>query len=334
MGPALLSDCYKLHWEECADLPSPLCFASVALHDNKAYVMAGETPDDDNYSPVYVYDINKNQWDRLPPPGQHKGKLQIIDSKLTVIGGVDNVTKKITNKVTTFNRIRWTTYYPNLLRARVGPGTVSHLDYVIVAGGELDHNIFGDDIEVLNYKLSSHWVKARMKLPETMWHPSLTISDDQLYIIGYCDTIDSTNTTYKVPVNTVTSSATSNPSADWIQIYLGPYHTIAVIPNSCPPIILGSSYKKNSVKVDILIFNVLNKRWDLVYGFKYEQMAFATLPIHHDSILCIGGCTDVTSPEKVKMNSVTKVNKGSIELDYMTATVGQKTGIEGNCVIV
>ena len=89
----------------------------------------------------------------------HKGKLQIIDSRLTVIGGVDNVTKKITNKVTTFNRIRWTMYCPNLIRARVGPSTVSHLDYVNAAGGELDHNIFGDNIEVLNDKLSSHWVK-------------------------------------------------------------------------------------------------------------------------------------------------------------------------------
>ena len=329
MGPALLSDCYELHWEECADLPSALGFASAALHDNKAYVMAGEAPEDDTYNLVYVYDININQWDRLPPPGQHKGKLQIIDSKLTVIGGVDNVTKKITNKVTTFNRIRWTTYYPNLIRARVGPGTVSHLDYVIVAGGELDHNIFGDDIEVLNYKLSSHWVKARMKLPETMWHPSLTISDDHLYIIGYCDTIDSTNTTHKVPVNTVTSSATSNSSADWIQIYLGPYHTIAVIPNSCPPIILGSADNKN---VDILIFDVPNNRWSTVSCFKYGQRAFAIIPIHHDSVLSIGGCTDVTSPEKAKMNSVTKVNRGSIKLDYMVATVGQKP--IGTCVII
>ena len=194
----------------------------------------------------------------------------------------------------------------------------------------MDHNIFSDDIEVLNYKLSSHWIKARMTLPETMWHPSLAISDDHLYIIGHCDTIGSTNITYKIPVNTIILSAskhTSNPSVNWTQINLGPYHTIAVIPNSCPPVILGST---DSLEVDIMMLDVPNNYWMNIYTFKYEQLAFAIVPIHHDSILCIGGCTDVTSPEQAKIHSVTKVNRGSIELDYMIATVGSKT----SCVIL
>ena len=151
-----------------------------------------------------------------------------------------------------------------------------------------------------------------------------------LYIIGHCDTIGSTNTTYKIPVNTVILSVTkhtSNPSVDWTQINLGPYHTIAVIPNSCPPVILGST---DSLKADIMMLDVPNNRWRNIYTFKYEQLAFAIVPIHHNSILCIGGCTDVTSPEQAKMHSVTKVNRGSIELDYMTATVGSKV----SCIIL
>ena len=43
------------------------------------------------------------------------------------------------------------------------------VDYVIVAGGVIDDNTYSDDIELLNYKQSSHWVIARMKLPEAMW---------------------------------------------------------------------------------------------------------------------------------------------------------------------
>ena len=170
MGPALLSDCYGLQWQECADLPSALCFPSVALHDDKAYVMAGEAPKDDTYNIVCVYDISSNQWDKLPPPGQHKGKLQIIDSKLTVIGGVDNVTKKITNKGTTFNRIRWTTYYPpNLLQATQGWTQCNEpLGPRHYCRKRIGSQHFGDDTKILDYKLSSYWVKARIKFPETM----------------------------------------------------------------------------------------------------------------------------------------------------------------------
>ena len=89
MVPVLQSSCYNPIWGKCADLPSLLYYASVALHDNKVYTMAGDAPDDDTYNYIhYVYDINSNQWDRLPPPGQRQGSLQkIINSKLTVIGG-------------------------------------------------------------------------------------------------------------------------------------------------------------------------------------------------------------------------------------------------------
>ena len=124
--------------------------------------MAGDAPDDDTYHYVYVYDINGNQWDRFPPPGQRKGTLQIINSNLTVIGGWDNTTRKSINKVITYNNNSWKNIYPNMNKARVKPGVVTHLDYVIVAGGALDDKTFSDDIEVLNYKQSSHWVIANV----------------------------------------------------------------------------------------------------------------------------------------------------------------------------
>ena len=97
--------------------------------------MAGMAPVDDIYDYVYVYDINSNQWDRLPPPGQYVGSLQIINSKITVIGGRDNTTNKITNKVTTYKNNSWSNEHPNLLKARNRPGVLTHLDYVIVTGG-------------------------------------------------------------------------------------------------------------------------------------------------------------------------------------------------------
>ena len=244
MVPSLQSGYYQLTWEKCSDLPSPLYYASIALHDNKVYTMAGDAPDNNTHYYVYVYDINGNQWDRLPRPGQYRGRLQMINGNLTVIGGRDNTTRKRTNKVTTYNNNSWKKIYPNMIKARLKPGVVTHLDYVIVAGGALDDKTFGDDIEVLNYKQSSHWVIARMKLPEPMWVPSLTISDDLLYIVGYSITTGRTNAAHKVPVDIITSSAaqlTSNQTAHWTKLPPTPHLNTAVIPNSCPPVIIGGS---------------------------------------------------------------------------------------------
>ena len=318
MVPALESGCYQLIWEKCADLPSPFYSASVALHDNKVYTMAGDAPDDDTYDYVYVYDINSNQWDRLPPPGQHMGRLQIINSKLTVIGGWDNTTKKITNKVTTYNNNNsWSNEYPNLLKARLRPGVLTHLDYVIVAGGKLEVNTFNDDIEFLNYKQSSHWVVVSMKLPEAMWAPSLTKSDDMLYIVGYGRANGyRSKAAYAVSVDMVTSSAaqlTSNQTAHWTKLPPAPNADTAIIPNSCPPTIIGG--KNHGVKTDnIRVLDVPNNSWKKIALLTTARSNTAVVPINCDSILVIGGTTGGRGIEGAKAHSISKVEKGTVRL--------------------
>ena len=99
---ALQSGCYKHTWERCADLPSPMYTASAVLHKENIYVMAGVVPQDETLDYVFSYNINNTEWSRLPLTGHYYGILQIINDQLTVIGGQDNDTKQITNKVSTF----------------------------------------------------------------------------------------------------------------------------------------------------------------------------------------------------------------------------------------
>ena len=278
--------------------------------------MAGDAPDDDIYRYVYVYDINGNQWDRLPPPGQYWGRLQIINSKLTVIGGRDNTTRKRTNKVITYNNNSWDNSYPSMIKARNKPGVVTHLDYVIVAGGVLDDKTISDDIEVLNYKQSSHWVIARMKLPEPMRSPSLTISDDLLYIVGYTRATGRTNAAYQLPVDTITSSAaqlTSNQTAHWTKLPSAPHFETAIIPNSCPPVIIGGNIQ-GVPTVDIRVLDVPNNCWKKIASLTTARSCTAVVPINHDSILVIGGCTGGIGFEEAKAHSTTRVEKGTVRL--------------------
>ena len=50
---------------------------------------------------IYCYDIPTDQWEYLPPYKHIQGKLQIINSKLTIIGGWDRTTSKPTSDVLT-----------------------------------------------------------------------------------------------------------------------------------------------------------------------------------------------------------------------------------------
>ena len=280
--------------------------------------MAGVAPDRATYDYVYVYDVNGNQWDRLPPPGQRQGTLQIINSNLTVIGGRDTTTNKITNKVTTYNNNSWSKTYPNTIKTRLRPGAVTHLDYVIVAGGYLDDGTFSDDIEVLNYKQSSHWVIARMKLPKPMRLPSLTISDDLLYIVGYTTaTGKRRRAAYQLPVDIITSSAaqlTSNQTAHWTKLPPAPHYNTAIIPNSCPPVIIGGNDIQCVPTVDIRVLDVPNNSWKKIASLTTARVSTAVVPINHDSILVIGGYSGGRRIEEAKANSMTTVEKGSVRL--------------------
>ena len=283
--------------------------------------MAGMAPDDDTYDYVYVYDINNNQWDRLSPPGQRKGSLQIINSKLTVIGGWDNTTEKITNKVTTYTNNSWRNEYPNLLKARVKPGALTHSDYVIVAGGVLDDNTYSDDIEFLNYKQASHWVIAKMKLPEAMWVPSLTITDDTLYIVGYTKSnANRTSAVYKVSIDMITSATsqlTSNQTPHWTILPPAPHYFTATMPNSCncPPVIIGGKDNIQYVPtVDIRVLDVPNNSWKKIASLTTARASTAVVPINHDSILIIGGCTGGRGFEEAMTHCVNTVEKGTVRL--------------------
>ena len=117
-----------------------------------------------NIKCMHEYNINTDQWGQLIPSGHYYGIPHIIGGRLAIIGGRLSATKKMTNKLSTFDEDSqtWTSYYPDLFSVRSKPGVVSHLEHVIVAGGvrptaeDDDTPVVQDDIEVLNWIENSH----------------------------------------------------------------------------------------------------------------------------------------------------------------------------------
>ena len=322
--PALQSGCYELTWEKCADLPSPMYLASAVLHNEKVHVMAGDAPDDNTLHYVYTYDIHSNHWDTLPPPGHAFGVLQIIDGKLSVIGGKDNITAtEATNKVSTFINNKWTQQYPNMLKSRVRPGVATYSDYVIVAGGMRDINTAYDDIELLYYKQSPHWIRTNINLPEPMADISLTIADDLLYIAGYLTSDDKWSTkSYKIAADKITSSVaqppTSSQTVQWTTIPSTPHYSTAIIPNSCPPVIIGGDDLQDVPTADVAM---LKQSWSKVASLSSPRRSVAVVPINCDSILVIGGTTGGKTVEEDDAHSMTTVEKGTVKRSHTVAAI-------------
>ena len=322
MVPALQSGYYQLTWENCTDLPSPMYDASAVQHNDNVYVMAGDAPQDDTHYHVFSYNININEWSRLPHPGHYKGTLQILNGELTVIGGRNNANHKRTNRVSTFNN-NWSNHFPNMLQSRDRPGVVTHENHMIVLGGNIDDGISTDDIEVLNLTQAPQWRKSTIKLPEPMWGISLTTSHDQLYIVGY-STSDGKRSSkaYQIPVDSIISSSdhspTSGQSVKWATLPSAPHYYTALVPHSYPLVIIGGSDIQGVPTSDVSILDTTKNKWDRLASLHTARIGVAVVPINPKSILVIGGCTGGKGAARAMADCLSTVEKGTV--NYTVAT--------------
>ena len=151
------------------------------------YVTAGSAPDDNTKNNVFCYNINTDHWTVLPQPGHRFGVLHMLDDRLTIFGGIDPVTKRRFNKVTTYNNDTnsWYSHYPDILNIRFKPGVITYNDYVIVMGGMSSSDNILDIIELMDYHNEMKWKNISLKLPVPMWAIKPTISGDNITIVGY-----------------------------------------------------------------------------------------------------------------------------------------------------
>ena len=318
--PTLTSGRYHIKWTQLADFPVPLHGADLAVQDKKVYVTVGDSPVEDSYHQVYVYDINTDQWGQLPPSGHYYGIPHIIGGRLAIIGGRLSATKKRTNKVSTFDEDSqtWTSYYPDLLSVRSRPGVISHLEHVIVAGGgrptaeDDDTPVVQDDIEVLNWIENSQWRKVSIKLPVPMYAFTPTISDDYLLVVGY-------KSAYKMPVTNITSSIDQQHDSDtptkWTELTAADHWWTALVPSSSPPVVVGEwNHGDGASTADIKMYDNCNKSWKKIGSLSSARSSVAVAAVYNNAIVVIGGCSKGDTITNRDSSSLTVVELGQAEL--------------------
>ena len=319
--PALTSSRYYIKWIQLADLPVSLYGACVAVQDKKVYITGGHSPVEDADHQIYVYDINADQWNQLPPSGHYYGIPHIIGGKLAIIGGRLSATKKRTNKVSTFDEDSqtWTSYYPDLISVRSRPGVVSHLEHVIVAGGVLDDTLAQNDIEALNWPENSHWRRVSIKLPVPMYAFTPTISDDHLLIVGYHGgDMKVYRDAYVIPVANITTTINQHNSeipTKWTKLTKADHWDTALVPSSSPPVVVGGEDATATIPTaDIKIYENSNKSWKKIGSLSSARSSVAVAAVYNNAIVVIGGYTKGDNMTNATSSTLTVVELGQAEL--------------------
>ena len=303
-------------------------YAHATSDDNNIYIGGGVSPDKDAIHQVCRYTIQGDKWSTLPLPTQYYSIPQVVNGRVTLFGGRDMKSGKVTDQVSTFHDENgtWHTDYPPMLVARTRPAVVPHNSDVIVAGGKgEDTTVVLDDIEVLNI-IDSKWIKLGVQLPKPMWGISATASAKSFHIVGYngadnhcyndAYTIAIDHITYALAVDQQQSSeGTVKAQNPWVSLPDAPLWYSALVPTSTPPVILGGENKNGEVVATAAIYDQATQLWRQIDSVKLlTNVAYTTAALAgKNAIIVIGGCTDTKTTNAASSTSLTKVTKVEFE---------------------
>ena len=292
--PTLTSGKYYLKWKRLADFPAAVNNAHLALQDRKVYVSGCNSPNGHAEHQVFVYEIDNDRWGQLPTPDHYCTIPHIIGGKLTLIGGYMSGTDKVTNKVSTFDQTKqsWMSYYPNLLSGRSLPGVVTHMEYVIVAGGEI-HDDVSNDIEILDWVENSQWKRISVRLPMPMYALQLTIFSDDLIIVGYANAGFDRHV-YNVPVSYLIATSSGLPQfafTKWVKLTKTIHKGSYLVRGLFPLTVVGGLNKKHEPIADVMMYDRSTENWKKIGSLSFARSRVGVAAINDNAIIIIGGCT-------------------------------------------
>ena len=239
------------------------------------------TANDEYY--IFSYKLTDDQWKRLPILPYCSGVPTNICNSITFIGGYDPSTNRSTNKVITLEDNKWIAKYPNMIVARYYHAAVRYQHYVIVAGGMGEDGLTLETIEVFNCN-NHQWTIVSIHLPHPVKFINATTSSQSFIIAGY-DGADnnSYSGTFIITLDSLIehqqspTSSTSEDDNKWSQLCHTPCWNTTIVPNTCPPVIIGGSKQGKTVN-NISLYDDSSDSWRTVGSLPFN-VAGATVII-------------------------------------------------------
>ena len=72
---------------------------------------------------------------------------------------------------------------------------------------------------------------------------------------------------------------------------------------------------------DVAILDLTKNTWNRVASLSTPRHSVAVVPISHDSILIIGGCTGGGDADEAKAHCISTVEKGTVSVSHTVATM-------------
>ena len=168
------------------DMPMVVVSYAATIHNSKVYISAFGIDGSCKPISVLVYSTNEHRWSTLPNQ-QFGAAIAVLNNHITLIGGQDVSTGKITNTPSTWyeEEGQWKQVLPPMPTGRFHPAVISHDSLLLVTGGLAeDLSSVLNTTNVLDLSTMKWSTPEGLNLPIPLLRLHLALCGEYLYLLG------------------------------------------------------------------------------------------------------------------------------------------------------
>ena len=233
------------------------------------------------YGDVCSYDSCSKKWRELPKYPRKFSCLAIVNGQLTAIGGY-SLPEYYTNKLLSL-QTEWKEIFPPMPTKRSTIVAVTTKEHLIVAGGCRAGSL--TTVEVMDTK-NLVWSTVA-SLPHPYHGTSVTISGDQLHILGG---EDDKGKTKSVLTCSLTELLQSSSSSIWHRVADAPAYRSTCATVNGELLAVGRCDKDDKPSSAIHKYNPTTNSWDLISNMPTARFFNFVAVLPTNEMMVVGGC--------------------------------------------
>ena len=272
----------------------------ATIHNSKVYISAlSKDKYEKSVSSVLVYFTNELKWSTLPEQ-QSGAAIAVVSNHVTLIGGRDVSTGKVTKTLSTWyeEEGQWKQVLPPMPTGRYCPAVISHDNLLLVIGGVAeDDSTVLSTTDVLDLTTMKWTTPQGLNLPVPLWRHHLALCGEYLYLVGGATVYpweDANSQAWRAKWSDVKQTAAPQHSQPqkgvWTQIAVDP-PTLRPTPVSCGGTLctVGGRTRDNKLVSTVYTYITARDQWVSVGDMSVGRENHCAVPLSGSTIFVAGG---------------------------------------------
>ena len=269
-------------------------WSDATVDGNRVYILNGIK--------LWIYDIGKKKWSRLPSCIYYNASLKVLNGLPTTVGGSPFHGEPVNSLMSLVEESCggvWREKFPPMPTRREYVTAVCIRTVLIVAGGHAEKEL--TTVEVLNIK-DCQWFHAA-RLPEPLHCFSATVSDNLLYMLGGAHRHFPSNSVYTCSVDALLQSTqhhehlslSSNSSDDtgvWSKLADVPVQESTCVTFYGQLLAIGGLGSDRKPTTAVYMYNPSTNSWNVISHMRVARRYCFAAVLPDNQLMVVGGEID------------------------------------------